>query len=245
LVTVRFLGSGDAFGSGGRFNTCIHVAARSASFLIDCGASSLIAMKRFGVDAANIGLIVISHLHGDHFGGIPFLIRETQIARRRSAPLVIVGPPSTEERVYNATEILFPGAMRQGVSFPLKYVALVPYEPNLIGPLIVTPYPALHTPGTEAHALRIEIEGRVIGYSGDTEWTDALIKVAEDADLFISEAYAFDLGVKNHMSYQILREHRSSLSCRRLVVTHMNPDMLSRLANLKTEGADDGKTITL
>lgn len=245
MVTVRFLGSGDAFGSGGRFNTCIHVAARSATFLIDCGASSLIAMKRFGVDAANIGLIVISHLHGDHFGGIPFLIRETQIARRRNAPLVIVGPPSTEERVHNATEILFPGATSQGLSFSLKYVTLVPCEPNPIGPLIVTPYPALHTPGTEAHALRIEIEGRVISYSGDTEWTDALTKVAEDADLFISEAHAFDRGVRNHMSYQMLREHRSSLRCRRLVVTHMNSDMLSRLASLKTEGAADGKTITL
>jgi len=245
LVTVRFLGSGDAFGSGGRFNTCIHVAARSATFLIDCGASSLIAMKRFGVDAADIGLIVLSHLHGDHFGGIPFLIRETQIARRREAPLVIVGPPSTEERVHDATEALFPGATRQGLSFALKYVTLAPGEPNPIGPLIVTPYPSLHTPGTEAHALRIEIEGKVIGYSGDTEWTDALTKVAEDADLFISEAYSFDLGVKNHMSYWTLRERRSSLGCRRLVVTHMNSDMLSGLADLETEWADDGKTITL
>src|ERR1700722_15513884 len=42
-MQVTFLGSGDAFGSGGRFNTCFLVEAAAASFLIDCGASSLIA----------------------------------------------------------------------------------------------------------------------------------------------------------------------------------------------------------
>ena len=53
-VAVRFLGSGDAFGSGGRFQTCIHVRSATMGFLIDCGASSLVAMKRFGVDPAGI-----------------------------------------------------------------------------------------------------------------------------------------------------------------------------------------------
>lgn len=47
--TVQFLGSGDAFGSGGRFQTCIYVDAGQTRFLFDCGASSLVAMKRFGV----------------------------------------------------------------------------------------------------------------------------------------------------------------------------------------------------
>lgn len=69
-VTVRFLGSGDAFGSGGRFQTCILVETASTRFLIDCGASSLIGMKRFGVDPGSVDAILISHLHGDHFGGL-------------------------------------------------------------------------------------------------------------------------------------------------------------------------------
>ena len=68
---LDFLGTGDAFGSGGRFNTCFLVERSEASLLIDCGASSLIAMRRFGVDPNSIAAILISHLHGDHFGGLP------------------------------------------------------------------------------------------------------------------------------------------------------------------------------
>jgi ribonuclease BN (tRNA processing enzyme) len=55
--TVQFLGSGDAFGSGGRFQTCIYVNAEHTRFLIDCGTSSLITMKRFGVDPTTIDVI--------------------------------------------------------------------------------------------------------------------------------------------------------------------------------------------
>jgi hypothetical protein len=46
-MRLQFLGSGDALGSGGRFNTCILVESETGAFLIDCGASSLIAMRRF------------------------------------------------------------------------------------------------------------------------------------------------------------------------------------------------------
>lgn len=87
-VRIRFLGSGDAFGSGGRLQTCIHVEGGGTQFLVDCGASSLIAMKRVGVDPTSIDVALITHLHGDHFGGLPFLILDAQFSRR-SRPLTI------------------------------------------------------------------------------------------------------------------------------------------------------------
>ena len=87
-----FLGSGDAFGSGGRFNTCFHVAATEGAFLIDCGASSMIAMRRFGADPNAIGTICLSHLHGDHFGGLPFFLLDARFISGRCAPLTIAGP---------------------------------------------------------------------------------------------------------------------------------------------------------
>src|SRR3972149_2362111 len=110
-VEILFLGSGDAFGSGGRFQTCFHVRAEATQFLIDCGASSLIAMKRFGVDPSSLDIILLSHLHGDHFGGLPFLILDAQFSRR-TRPLVIAGPPGVEARVRDAMEVLFPGSTR-------------------------------------------------------------------------------------------------------------------------------------
>ena len=71
-MRVQFIGCGDAFGSGGRFNTCFHVEGIGANFLIDCGASSLIAMKQLPIDRTAIDLILLTHFHPDHFGGVPF-----------------------------------------------------------------------------------------------------------------------------------------------------------------------------
>src|SRR5262245_35726680 len=97
-VEVMFLGSGDAFGSGGRFQTCILVKTPTSNFLIDCGASSLVAMKRCGTRPVDIQHILISHLHGDHFGGLPFFLLDAQFSKRET-PLLIAGPPGTQARV--------------------------------------------------------------------------------------------------------------------------------------------------
>ncbi len=106
-VQIKLLGSGDAFGSGGRFQTCILIESDDSGFLLDCGALALIAMKQFGVSLPDIDSIFITHLHGDHFGGIPFFILDSQLISRRSEPLLIAGPPGLEERIINAMEINF------------------------------------------------------------------------------------------------------------------------------------------
>jgi ribonuclease BN (tRNA processing enzyme) len=106
-VELHFLGSADAFGSGGRFQTCLYVSGLSDGFLIDCGASSLIALKRNGIDASRIAWVLLTHLHGDHFGGLPFLILDGQFSRR-TLPLVITGPPGVASRVESAMEVSFP-----------------------------------------------------------------------------------------------------------------------------------------
>ena len=111
-LTVRFLGSGDAFASGGRFQTCILVDDAEHRFLLDCGASSLIAMQRYGVDPDSIDAILLTHLHGDHFGGVPFVILGARTRGRRRRPLVVAGPPGTRERLETLGEALFPGMAR-------------------------------------------------------------------------------------------------------------------------------------
>jgi ribonuclease BN (tRNA processing enzyme) len=75
-MQVKFIGSGDAFGNGGRFQACILLRApgHADDVLLDCGASSLVALKQQRHDPAKIGLVLVSHLHGDHFGGVPFLV---------------------------------------------------------------------------------------------------------------------------------------------------------------------------
>jgi len=241
-MEVRFLGSGDAFGSGGRFQACIHVRAAETEFLLDCGASSLVAMRRFGVDPSRIDAVLLSHLHGDHFGGLPFLVLDGQF-RRRTRPLMVAGPPGVEARVRAAMEVLFPGSSTVERRFAVEFVELAAGQSRPLGPLTVTGFGVVHPSGAPPLALRVACAGKVVAYSGDTEWTEALIDVARDADLFVCEAYAFDRRVKYHLDYRTLAEQRGRLGCRRLVLTHMSDDMLARLPLPGVESAEDGMVL--
>jgi len=243
-VRVQFLGSGDAFGGGGRLQTCISVEAASARFVIDCGATALAAMKRYGVEPSRIESILITHLHGDHFGGLPFFFLEARFSKR-TRPLLLAGPPGLQERTQQVFSMFFPGSAQNAPAFPIEYLSFEDRVRVAAGPLAVTPLQVVHGSGAPAFALRVACEGKVIAYSGDTGWTPALIEAACGADLFICEAYTFDQKIKFHLDFETLRSHRAQLACRRLVLTHMSEDMLKRLGTLDAEWAEDGKTILL
>ena len=97
-LTLEFIGCGDAFSSGGRVQTCFLVRGAGAPFLIDCGASAPLALQRREIDLSAIGVVLVSHLHGDHFGGLPFLLLDAAYNRPRSTPLVMAGPPGWSTR---------------------------------------------------------------------------------------------------------------------------------------------------
>ncbi len=242
---LRFLGSGDNFGSGGRFQACIHVDTGTTRFLIDCGASSLIPMKRAGISTAEIDLILISHLHGDHFGGIPFFILDAQLISRREAPLVIAGPPGLKQRAHEAMEVFYPGASGVERKFAVQYIEMIAGETAQAGGLTVHPVRVIHGSGDPPYALRIECAGKIIAYSGDTEWTDALLTVADGADLFICESYFFEKQMKNHINYRTLTAHLAELKCKRLILTHMGDDILNHLDQIELETAHDGMEVIL
>ena len=65
-MRLTVIGCGDAFGSGGRFNTCFMVEGTRHTILVDCGASTPVAMKMRGIGLNSIDGIVLSHLHCDH-----------------------------------------------------------------------------------------------------------------------------------------------------------------------------------
>jgi ribonuclease BN (tRNA processing enzyme) len=244
-MQLRFVGSGDAFGSGGRYNTCFHVTGASVNFLIDCGASSLPALKRLDIIRNDIELILITHFHGDHFAGLPFFLLDAQFARR-TRPLVVAGPQGIETRLTQLMEALFEHSSKTKQRFDLSVVALNPEECRSFGAVTVTPYPVVHgESGGPFLAYRIEAEGRVITYSADTEWTETLIPAARNADLFIAEAYTYDKIVKNHLSLKTLEARLPEINARRLILTHMSDDMLARLDTLNHTTASDGMVVEL
>jgi len=243
-VRIRFLGIGYAFGSGGRLQTCILMESGSFRCLIDCGASSLIALKQAAVDPNDIDTILLTHLHGDHFGGVPFMVLDGQFSRR-SRHLRVIGPPGLADRITQAMEVFFPGSSRVQRKFETEFLELAEGVPSSVGPLRVTPYEVVHACGAPPYALRVELDGRTIVYSGDTEWTERLLTAVAGADLFIAEAYFYDKPVRFHLDYTTLMRHSSELDCKRLIITHMGPDMLAHVGGLPVEAAHDGLEVSL
>lgn len=242
---LQFVGCGDAFGSGGRQNTCFHVTGNSVNCLIDCGASALPALKRYGITRNDIDLILITHFHGDHFAGLPFFLLDAQFARR-SRPLVIAGPQGIEARLAQVMEAMFEHSSKTPQKFELEVHALRPEETRSFGAVAVTPYPVVHgDSGGPFLGYRLEAEGRVLAYSADTEWTETLVPLGRDADLFIAEAYTYEKNVRNHLSLKMLEAHLDEIRPKRLMLTHMSDDMLSRLDGLDHSAAQDGMIVDI
>ncbi|WP_346898578.1 MBL fold metallo-hydrolase [uncultured Roseibium sp.] len=245
-MEVHFVGCGDAFGSGGRFNTCFHVTGEAANFLIDCGASSLVALKRAGVVLNDIRVILITHFHADHFGGIPSFMLDAQFFSKRTAPLTIVGPAGLKEWFVRAMETAFPGSSKTQPKFDLELLELSERKTVPIDDLAVTPFLVRHgPPGGPFFAFRIEAEGRIIAYTGDTEWTDALIEAGREADLFVAEAYFRDKKVPLHLDLASLEAHLPEIRPKRLILTHMSEEMLGQRADVPYECAADGLRVVI
>src|SRR5262247_2747523 len=196
-ITLRFVGSGDAFGSGCRLQTCLHLSgAGEGSLLLDCGASSLIGLKRLALDPSEIGWVLLTPLHVDHFGGVPFLVLDGQFSRR-TRPLVVAGPAGVGARMHAAMELFFPGSAAVARRFETSYVELEDRMPVTLG-------------------------------------------AARGADLFVCEAYTFARPLRYHLDYATLRAHADRLEARRIILTHMGPDMLAHRDQAAWECAADG-----
>lgn len=242
---VLIVGSGDAFGSGGRFQTCIAVADRTDApphMLIDCGATSLTALRQQQLDPGAITTVVITHLHGDHFGGLPFLILDGQF-RRRAQDLTVVGPPGTRERLNETMEALFPGSASVQRRFAVDVIEHADRQPTQLRELTVIPYEVRHASGAPAYAIRVNSPAASLAYSGDTEWTDTLIDTADGADLFLCEGYS-PQPINWHLDLETLARHRAELSCKQLLLTHLSPGALA--ADLTAwQTAEDGLHVDL
>jgi ribonuclease BN (tRNA processing enzyme) len=244
-VTVRFVGSGDSFGSGGRFQTCIVVDGPRSRFAIDFGTSSLIALAQQGIEHNSIDAILLTQLHGDHCGGVPFLLMDAMLSAKRARPLTVAGPRDLQRRMGEIREALFPGSHVMAPKFPLHWIEIEPGRPHEILDLVVTAQPARHTQETNPTAPRVEVGDKVIAYSGDTEWTEDVAKVARGTDLFIAECYFYEKPIKWHLNYPAIEAHRADMGAKRLILTHMSKEMLAQADKVPEECASDGLVLTV
>ncbi len=237
-ISLKIIGSGDAFSTGGRFQTCFYVQSISANFLIDCGATAFTSLKKNGIDQEDIDFILISHFHGDHYGGLPFIILDAAVHNRRK-PLTIICPEGGKEHIQQLLNLLYPGSNPMDkIDIIFKY-----YRSNQNlkhEQLNILPMSVKHTNATFPHALRIQISDKVIAYSGDTEWTSNLIEIAKDADVFICECNFYKKKISGHLNYETIQKMKNKLTCKKIILTHLGEEMLAMLPELTIPYAVDG-----
>jgi ribonuclease BN (tRNA processing enzyme) len=242
-VKLHILGCGDAFGSGGRNNSGYLIEARDRLFLLDCGPTTLLTLKRAGFDSKRLDAIFLSHLHGDHCGGVPFFFLEYLYENPRSTPLHLAGPPGTEERVRTLYRFMFGDASESKELPQVLFHVLEPGRQETIEGIQILPFRVPHQIRDISLGFKLTYEGKQILYSGDSAWTDLFITYARGVDLFLCECCFYDREAPNHMNYRRLQENFSRLECRSLILTHMGDEMLARKSELQVKLAEDGMVI--
>ena len=244
-MRLRVLGSGDAFASGGRGHPAYLLEGVTGRLLLDCGPTTLPALRRCGVEPDTLDAVLLSHFHGDHFGGVPFLVLDRRYGVAGARPLLVAGPAGVEQRVGDLARALYRGGAADAGP---QFAAFLELEPDVrapVGPAIVTPFRVPHDPGELCLGLRIEMEGRVVVYSGDTEWFDELPSRTRGADLLLLECTHADGTGGHHVRLPELLAHRDRLGCRQLLLTHLGTEARHAASAAGLRVADDGQQVAL
>ncbi|MGE3244705.1 MAG: MBL fold metallo-hydrolase [Beijerinckiaceae bacterium] len=245
-MKVTFVGSGDAFGTGGRGNTSIRLDSHGHAISVDFGATALLGWNRLGLSTDDIDAVVLTHLHGDHFGGLPFLLLEAQFVSGRRKPLTIAGPPGTRTRIEMACEVFFPGMTANRWNYPWTVEEVQPGGSLDLGAFTLKTFEMRHPSGAPATGVQVGDGEKTFAYTGDTAWIDAVYDLADGVDLFVTECYSGERSIPNHVDWPTLRRNLSSLKAGRIAVTHLGRSALACVKDMAAEGlivAEDGKTV--
>jgi ribonuclease BN (tRNA processing enzyme) len=247
-MKVTFVGCGDAFGSGGRGNTCIRVDTPGRTTVVDFGATALFGWHRLGFSTNDIDAIVLTHLHGDHFGGLPFLLLEAQFVAGRRKPLTIAGPPGSRTRIEMACEIFFPGMTANRWNYQWNVEELPPGSHLELEGVSLDTVEMRHPSGAPATAVRLTSDQTRFAYTGDTGWNDNILPLSDGTDLFVTECYSGERSVPNHIDWNTLKSNLPAITAKQTAVTHLGRSALACVKDMQTAGlivADDGKVIDL
>ncbi len=244
-MKLYILGCGDAFGSGGQNQSGYLFQASDRLFLLDCGPTTLLAMKRAGFDPCQLDAVFLSHLHGDHYAGLPFFFIDYLYRNPRRRPLQIAGPSGTEKKVTELFRLMYGGGKGSTELPPVSFQVLSPDQVTTIDQIEVFPFAVPHQSHEISLGLNITYDGKRILFSGDSAWTDVLIEQARGVDLFLCECSFYSEAAGNHVSFLKLRQDLPRLECKKLILTHLGDEMLARKKELAVTMAEDGMVFDL
>jgi ribonuclease BN (tRNA processing enzyme) len=247
-VSITFLGSGDAFHSGGRRSSSYLVQVRGIAIVIDCGPTTPYALRACGTAPGGVHALLQTHFHGDHVLGLPMLILHQQYLGGPPGGLAVFGPAGLEELVMQVYGLVYPGAagkLRGDRSRRVRWNVLRPGSTAKLpgGAGTVSAHPVSHNP--ESLGYRLEVAGRIVAFTGDTRWDDRLPELTRGADLLVIDCTSYAARHGDHLQYREIVEHREDLGADRIILSHLGSDVLANARRLALERARDGLVVRL
>lgn len=221
-MDLTFLGSANAFAAEGRYWSSFIVDGK---YVFDAPPTLLPHLKQLGVSLPDIEVIFITHQHGDHFVGLPFLMLEYVYMTERTRDLTIVGPPGCEAWLEDFAERVYPNVI-SGSTYKRIYVDADPSREQQAGDLTFQAYQMSHVSesgGAGAFGYRVRIGDKTVAYTGDTMFCEEAVKLGEGADVYVVDCTYSDGCGPEHMGLDDVKKIRKRLSPETaIILTHRN-----------------------
>lgn len=231
-MELTFLGSSNAFASEGRYWSSFIIDQK---YIFDAPPTLLPHLKRLGVSLPDIEVIFITHFHGDHFVGLPFLLLEYVYMTQRTKDLYIVGPAGVEEWMEDFADRCYPGIVREA-GYHRRYVEAQPCTEQQVGPLTFKAVPMNHvSESLEALGYRVRTGGKTVAYTGDTMFCEEIFTLAEGADVLVLDCTYTEGSGPEHMGIDDVK----------LIRERVRPETALILTHLTGTPAMDGMNNTL
>jgi ribonuclease BN (tRNA processing enzyme) len=255
-MRLTIVGSSDAFNSTGRFHSCYLLEGDGfGPIMIDFGATALAALRRIGREPTEVKGFALTHLHGDHAGGFPFLVIDGMFHAVRRAPLEVVGPLGAAARIDAFVRIAYGDVADRPRPFDLAVREIAPGEGAALAGATLRGFAAEHMdPPEQPLCLRVVApDGRYAAFSGDTAMCEGLLAAADGAEVLVAECSCLAPPCGRHCTWEDWLRVLPSVGARRVVLTHLGtavrervPDLLAAVpAGIDVTFADDGMVILL
>jgi len=245
-LELACLGTADALGTGGgRHCAGYRVRNQDTQILLEAGPGILSQLKARQQDMAAVDGVALSHLHGDHFAGLPFLLLEYEHQTRREKPFIVLGPPGTESRVRRLLDLLYWESRGRQFRFPLEFIEMVDNSQAEIGGFRLSSFTVPHQETEVSLGYQVCGDGQNLVFSGDTPWTEKLLHESENADLLLCECTDLEHSSGKHIRYVDIERHRASFSCGDLLLTHLGPEVHARVDQIPETTATDSLVVEI
>lgn len=194
-LDLTFIGTGNAFAPGG---LCWNGFVVNSRYLFEAPPQALMSLNRMGIDPNDIEAVILSHHHGDHMLGLPFLILHWKY-RGRTRPVRIIGPPETEVVARLIAERTYPGLF--DLPFEIQWVTARPGDMVDVDALQLAPVEVQHD---EKLILSLgyacTLDRRQFGYTGDTQMCEAVLDLARHSEVLVTECSSKRQRIPTHMN---------------------------------------------